>query len=349
VLPLLSAHDHQKIQVYCYSDVGCSDSWTEKIRQHADVWRDVMGLSHEQLAELIRRDGIDILVDLALHTAGSRLLVLARKPAPVQVTYLAYCSTSGMETIDYRISDSHLDPPGNGDEHYSERTIRIPTYWCYQPAIESATVGTPPMVASHRVTFGCLNHFSKITGPTLAAWCRLLESVPESCLILHAPQGSHRLRLRDSLKREEIDPERLTFVDRVPMQDYLEQYRRIDIGLDPFPYGGGTTTCDALWMGVPVVSLSGRTAVGRGGASILSNIGLEDLIAKSAEEYIDIAARLAADPSRLGELRSNLRRRMQGSALMDTRKFAESMEAAYREMWGQWCRSGMSPRSGLRT
>jgi predicted O-linked N-acetylglucosamine transferase (SPINDLY family) len=251
---------------------------------------------------------------------------------------LAYGSTSGLRTVGYRISDPHFDPPGSDDEHYSERTICIPTYWCYQPAIESAE-DAPPIVEPYRVTFGCLNHFSKITGPTLAAWSRLLESVPKSRLILHAPQGSHRQRLHDSLQREGIDPERLTFVDRVPMQDYLEQYRRIDIGLDPFPYGGGTTTCDALWMGVPVVSLSGRTAVGRGGASILSSLGLQDLVARSAEEYIDIATRLAADSPRRSELRSNLRRRMQGSILMDTRKFAVSMEAAYREMWRQWCRA----------
>jgi predicted O-linked N-acetylglucosamine transferase (SPINDLY family) len=345
VLPLLSAHDRQDFEVYCYSDAGSSDSWTEKLRHHADVWRDVFGLSHEQLANIIHRDAIDILVDLALHAAGSRLLVFARKPAPVQLTYLAYCSTSGLDTIDYRISDSHLDPPGSGDEHYSERTVCIPTYWCYQPAIESAEPAQPPIAIPYRVTFGSLNHFSKISGPTLAAWCRILQSVPESCFMLHAPRGGHRDRLRDSLKQEGIDPKRLTFVDRVPMQDYLEQYRRIDIGLDPFPYGGGTTTCDALWMGVPVVSLSGRTAVGRGGASILFNTGLSDLVARSAEEYIEIAARLAADPLRLGELRSNLRQRMRGSPLMDTRKFAESMEAAYRETWERWCRSGSLPET----
>jgi protein O-GlcNAc transferase len=273
--------------------------------------------------------------------AGSRLLVFARKPAPVQVTYLAYCSTTGLDTIDYRLSDPYLDPPGGDESVYSERTVRLPrTYWCYQPSVPPMSVGPLPALSRGYVTFGCLNNFCKVSEPTLAAWSRILLSIPESRLLLNASEGSHRQRVLDRLGREGIEPHRIQFVGRLPAPEYFHLYDGIDIALDPFPYGGGTTTCDALWMGVPVVSLLGRTAVGRGGMSILSNVGLPDWVVRTEDAYVKLATQWALDLGRLNELRSTLRRRMEASPLMDAPKFARDIEAAYRGMWREWCENG---------
>jgi len=338
LLPLFSEHDGAQCEVFCYSDVTTKDEVTEELRARASVWRDIAGLSDERVAALVRADRIDILVDLTMHSADSRLLVFARRPAPVQVTYLAYCGTTGLESMDYRITDPYLDPPGNGGADYSERSIWVrETYWCYRPVVSIGVRPTPALTAGYP-TFGCLNDFSKVGPPTLAIWCRLLAAVPKSRLLLHAPLGSPRQRVRDFLSREGIDPERVSFAGRVPLRDYLELHHRIDIALDPFPFGGGRTTCDALWMGVPVVSLRGMTAVGRGGASILSNVGMPELVAKSPEEYVRMAADLARDASQLNTVRLGLREQMKRSPLMDEPRFASSMESAYREMWQTWSR-----------
>jgi predicted O-linked N-acetylglucosamine transferase (SPINDLY family) len=218
--------------------------------------------------------------------------------------------------------------------------VWLKAYWCYRPAIEAGDVLPAPALTTGYPTFGCLNDFSKIGIPTLTLWCRLLAELPHSRLLLHAPSGDARQRVREVVARERIDPERVTFVGRVSLGDYLELYHRIDVGLDPFPFGGGRTTCDALWMGVPVVSLVGATAVGRGGASILFSVGLEELIAQSADEYVQIGADLARDSERLNAMRVGMRGRMKNSSLMDARDFARSIEAAFRQMWHGWCRRG---------
>jgi predicted O-linked N-acetylglucosamine transferase (SPINDLY family) len=337
-VPLLEQHDHAAYEIHCYSSVIRPDQFTARLRQLADVWRDVPGVSDAALASIIRQDGIDILVDLTMHMAHSRLLLFARKPAPVQVTYLAYCSSTGLEAIDYRLSDPYLDPPGGDESVYSERTMRLPeTYWCYQPMIAPPEIRPLPAVAQGHITFGCLNNFCKVSAPALAAWARLLRAVPNSQLLLHAHEGSHRQRLQERLAREGIEAHRVEFAGFMPIDQYFALYQRIDLALDTFPYGGGTTTCDALWMGVPVVSLAGQTAVGRGGLSLLSNIGLRELVAWSEEEYVGIAAALAGDLPRLSNLRATLRRRMEQSPLMDAPRFARGVEAAYRQMWRQWC------------
>lgn len=338
LLPLLEAHNHQGFEIVCYASVQQPDAITDRCRRAADVWRDVAALSDEHLASLVRRDQVDILVDLSMHMAGSRLLVFARKPAPVQVAYLAYCGTTGLKAIDYRLSDPYLDPPGGDATQYAEQTIRLAeTYWCYRPIVEAPPVGDLPALAAGHITFGCLNNFCKVTGPALAAWARLLEAVPGSRLMLHAHEGSHRDRVRGLMAERSVAPERIEFAGYVPTEDYFHVYRRIDIALDPFPYGGGTTTCDALWMGVPVVSLTGRTAVGRGGLSILSNVGLADLVARDTDDYLRIAQELAADRPRLAHLRAALRDRLRNSPLMDATRFATSIESAYRTMWHRWC------------
>ena len=226
-------------------------------------WRNIVGVLDERVAQLIRDDQIDILIDLTMHMANNRMRLFARKPAPVQVTYLAYCSTTGLETMDYRLTDPHLDPPGMNDDYYSEKSIRLPeTYWCYPLHEQTPEVGSLPEVSSGEVTFGCLNNFSKASPEALTCWIELLKSMPRSRLLLHAGEGSLRQRTYDLLGRGGIDRDRLRFVGKIPLYDYFELYQQIDIGLDPFPYTGGTTTCDALWMGVPVVTLAGRTGVG---------------------------------------------------------------------------------------
>jgi predicted O-linked N-acetylglucosamine transferase (SPINDLY family) len=265
----------------------------------------------------------------------------------VQVTYLAYCSSTGLQSIDYRLSDPFMDPVGMDESIYSERTIRLPeTYWCYQPYTGMPAVGPLPAQERGFITFGCLNNFCKVSDPALLTWAQLLRAVPNSALLLHAKPGSQRQRVADLLEREGIDPARIQFAGRLPLKDYFALYGQIDIALDTFPFGGGTTSCDALWMGVPVVSLAGKTAVGRGGLSILSNLGLAELVADSPESYVRIAGELARDLPRLNNLRSTLRQRMLDSPLMDAKRFASNVEKAFRDMWNNWVHAPAERSSG---
>ena len=339
LLPLLANHDHEQFEIACYSDVRQPDDQTQLLRRHADVWRETSGRSDETLAELIRGDRIDILVDLAMHAGRNRLLAFARKPAPVQVSYLAYGGTTGLHSMDYRLTDPYLDPPGQNDELYAETSVWLPrTYWCYAAPTEAPAVGPLPALAAGRITFGCLNNYAKVNGPTLQLWARLLFAVPASRLILYSPNGNHRDAARQSFAQQGIDPRRIELVARLPMADYLAHYNQIDFALDTHPYGGGTTTCDGLWMAVPVVTLAGRAAASRAGLSILANVGLSELVARTPDEYVRIAVDLAGDLSRLTALRATLRPRMQASPLMDAPRFARDFEAALRGMWQTWAR-----------
>lgn len=338
LLPLFSHHSHEQLEIFCYASVARPDSLTAQFRHYADSWRDAWALSDSELATQIHDDQIDILVDLNLHMGGSRLLAFARRPAPVQMTYLGYCGTTGLTTMDYRITDSYLDLPGSEPNFYCEKPLRLPrSYWCYQPPEKTPDPVAPPVDSTGHITFGCLNNFCKISSPTIQTWGKLLRLIPESRLVLHAHQGSHRQKLLDHFATEQIAPDRIDFLSFVPLAGYFAAYAQIDIALDPFPYTGGTTTCDALWMDVPVVSLAGQTAVSRGGLSILSNIGLTELIAHSTADYIAIATNLAHDVSNLRHLRTNLRHRMCGSPLMDAAGFSREMGLLYRTAWSKWC------------
>jgi protein O-GlcNAc transferase len=340
LLPLLSQHDHEKFEVIAYADLVRPDATTDRIRAMTDGWRDIRGKSDEQVAELIRTDRVDILIDLASHMKRNRLLVFAHKPAPVQVTYLAYCSTTGLEAMDYRFSDPYMDPADSDLSYYSERTMRLPqTYWCYRPGGPTPEVSLPPSLANGFVTFGCMNNFAKVSGDALELWADVLSAVHASRLLLSTGVGSHRKAVIDRFAKRGISADRLELIGWQPWEQYVQQLSSIDIALDPFPYNGGITSCDALWMGVPVVSLSGRTAVGRAGGSILSNIGLRDMVADTPEEYVRIAVDFANDQNRLRELRTTLRQRMEQSPLMDAPRFARDVEAAYRQMWRSWCDS----------
>ncbi len=334
-VPLLERHDHGVFEIFCYSDVSAADAVTGRLRACADVWRETAGQSDADLAALVRRDRIDVLVDLTLHMAHDRLLLFARKPAPVQVTWLGYPGTTGLEAIDYRLTDPWLDPSGVADACYAERSHRLAdSFWCYDPLAKGPPVNPLPARDTGHVTFGCLNNFCKVNDGMLALWARVLRAVPGSRLLLLAPSGSARDR---AMARLGVPAARVEFVPYQPRADYLQAYHRIDVGFDTFPYNGHTTSLDSLWMGVPVVSLSGRTVVSRAGLSLLSNLGLADLAADTPGRFVDIAVSLARDPDRLAALRMGLRERMTASPLMDAGQFTSNLEAAYRTMWRRWC------------
>jgi predicted O-linked N-acetylglucosamine transferase (SPINDLY family) len=338
LLPFLREHDRGQVEIFLYANVVDERASAGQFQRYADAWRNIKGLTDSQAVDLIRQDRIDILIDLALHSDGNRLTVFARKPAPVQVTYLGYCASTGLDTIDYRLSDPNIDPPGSDLSVYSERTFLLPeTYWCYSTSEATPDPSPPPAASAGYITFGCLNSFGKVSRAAQDLWAEILRVVPQSRLIIHSAPGIHVNAVRERFVAKGISPDRLEFVGKQPWAQYVATYSRIDIALDPFPWSGGVTTCDALWMGVPVVSLVGRTSVGRGGKSILTNIGMSELIAQTPEQYVHIAAALAGNLPRLAELRGILRQRMQASPLLDAPRFARNMEAAYRQMWRSWC------------
>lgn len=334
-IPLFANHDRAKFEIFCYSNLQYPDAYTERIRALANTWRDCFSISDAQLADMIRADQIDIFVDLTMHMAHGRPLLFARKPAPIQVAWLAYPGTTGLTAMDYRLTDPHLDPPGVTDGDYSEKSIRLPdSFWCYDPLDDKPAVNALPASSARQVTFGSLNNFCKVSDPTLAVWSRVLHALPHSKLILLSPIGSHRSQV---LQKLNVSADRVEFVARQPRLQYLETYHRIDLGLDTIPYNGHTTTMDSLWMGVPVVTLAGSLAVGRGGASILRNVGLAELIASDADEFVEIAVKLAGDLRRMTDLRQNLRGLMKRSALMDAPRFTRNLEAAFIQMWQTYC------------
>jgi protein O-GlcNAc transferase len=339
LLPLLSSHDRQQFEIFCYSNVASPDFVTARLQPLAHVWRDIHSLSDEQVAALIRRDEIDILVDLTVHSARNRLLVFARKPAPVQVTWLGYPGTTGLTTIDYRFTDRHFDPPGLFDNCYSERSIYLPdTCVCFDP-IATTSVSESPALHNGYITFGSLNALYKVNRGVLSLWAQALNAVENSRLIMRAPEGSSRQWVLDTLNLAGIAADRIEFVGKQPRGRYLENYHRIDIALDTFPYSGHTTTLEAVWMGVPVVTLVGQTVVGRAGYSQLTNLGLPQLIAQSPAEFVNIAAMLAGNLSGLRHLRSTLRPQIERSPLMDSSRFTRNLGAAYRQLWHGWCQS----------
>ncbi len=332
-LPLLSRHDHGRFRIFCYSSVERPDAYTERISTHADTWREVRALDDDALSRMIRDDRIDVLVDLTMHMSNGRPLVFARKPAPVQIAWLAYPGTTGMDAIDYRLSDARLDPEGFED-HYTEHTLRLPdSFWCYDPLTEALPVGELPALERGHLTLGCLNNPCKLTDRTLSLWSGVMRALPTARLLLMVPEGRHRRHLIERLAARGIGSQRVDFVAFRPRTDYLRTYQLIDFGLDTFPYNGHTTSLDALWMGVPTVTRVGETCVGRGGLSQLHQLGLTELAAHTDEDFVDIAVALGTDLPRLISLRASLRARLESSPLMDGARFARNIEAAYRTAW----------------
>jgi protein O-GlcNAc transferase len=342
--PIVEQHDHARYQIVCYSDVPAPDDLTRRLMLHADLWRQTSNLSDEQLAQQVRNDRIDVLIDLTLHMRRSRLAMFARKPAPVQITHLAYCATSGMSAMDWCITDPHMSPPGLNDRWFTEKLLRLPeTYWCYRPSATSPPVGPLPAAQLGYVTFASLNTFAKVNHRVIELWAQVLQAIPNSRLAVHATMGDANAAARKMITDAGIAPDRLTLLGREQRDQYLELYNRIDIALDPFPYGGGTTSLDALWMGVPLVALAGQAALSRTGVTLLDNLNMGELIAQTPQQYVEIAARLASDVRMLAELRHNLRQRLTQSVLMDAPRYTRNLENAYREAWKLWCRASFNP------
>lgn len=339
--PILEHHDHAVTEIYCYSNTERPDATTERLKSLADHWREIRGLPTERVVEQIRHDAIDILVDLAGHTGDNRLPVFAQRPAPIQISYLGYPNTTGLSAVDYRLTDIETDPPGQ-EQYHTETLIRLPRgFLCYQPPAGLAFESTPPVTTSGHITFASFNQAWKISRRTIAVWAGILGEVPGSRLMLK------NRSFREPVMRERfvvlfgeagIPRERLDFISWTPRpEDHFTQYRRVDIALDTFPYNGTTTTCEAMWMGVPVVTLAGARHASRVGLGLLTRLGLTDLVAHDEKEYAAIAVRLAGDPGRLADLHRSLRDRMASSALCDAAGFTRDLETLYREMWGAWC------------
>lgn len=345
--PILANHDHAEFEVFCYDNWPNPDSMTQRFQGYADHWRSIAQLDDDALADLVRKDGIDILVDLSGHTYRHRMLLFARKPAPLQVTYLGYPNTTGLAAMDYRVTDVHADPVGMTDGYYTEKLMRFPdSMWCYCPPDDMPEVNPLPALQNGHVTFGSFNHLAKVTPEAIAVWSRLLRAVPGSRLIM-APvaEGETRLRVTRAFEENGISGDHLELLGKIPADQYLQLRHRVDIALDSFPCNGGTTTCETLWMGVPVITLSGRTFVSRAGLSLLTNLGLPELIAHTPEEYVSIATRLVNDRERLQALRSSLRQRMAHSPLTDAQRITRNLEQAFRSAWVEWCQ-GESSLSG---
>jgi protein O-GlcNAc transferase len=335
MLPLFVEHDRERFEVFAYSAVKSPDDLTVRFKKYAGVWRDIVGMKDAAVVELIRADGIDILVDLSMHM-GHHLGIFALKPAPVQITYLAYAGTTGLDAMDYRITDRFLEGAAGTEEEFVEKPLFIPSYWCYKPSIWTIESAPPPSINNGFITFGCLNSFKKVSPIIRDIWLELLGALPNSRLMIHAGEGSHRAKFLEACAGT-VDPARIEFIGPQPMSDYLRQYNEIDIALDTFPYTGGTTTCDALWMGLPVVTLAGQLAVSRMGVSILGTIGVPELIAHTPPDYISVASNLAGNPAQLATYHMGLRDSMKSSPLMDAKGFARGMELAYRRAWTAWC------------
>ncbi|MFH1604900.1 MAG: glycosyltransferase [Pseudomonadota bacterium] len=339
IAPILAQHDSGSFEIYCYSSTENVDSITQRLRSHVSCWRDIRWCDDEAAAALVRSDAIDILVDLSGHTSGNRLGVFAHKPAPVQIAYLGYPATTGMSAMDYRITDALVDPPGVSDGYYTETLLRLPrSLWCFQPSAAMPGPAPAPSLREGRITFGSLNSMAKLTPKMIMLWSRLLSSVPDSRLLIAAvPEGEARERITAEFARHDVPVRTLSFHASMELDRFWGLHAEIDIELDAFPYNGGATTCTALWLGVPVVSLAGNLLWSRCGLSLLSCIGLQELVAHSESDYLRIARDLAREPARLAQLRASMRQRMLASPLLDVAGFTRDLEALYRAAWRDWC------------
>lgn len=347
--PLLGAHDPTSVQAICYSAGTECDWMTWQLRHLAAEWRSIAELDDDAAQRLIEDDRIDILVDLSGHTAGSRLGLFARRPAPIQVSYLGYPNTTGLETVDYRITDAFADPPGASDAHYIEELVRPSTsFLCYEPPPGCPPVQSPPCERFGSITFGCFNHLRKITDRSIQLWSRVLRAVPNSRLLLKSiplTDEECQQRVTERFEQAGVGAYRLVFEPFTPkLRDHLRCYGRVDIALDTFPYNGTTTTCEALWMGVPVVTLAGADHRSRVGLTLLNAAQLTEFVAESENEFVAVAARLATDTTRLASLRRTMRERLKGAPLLDAESFTRAVENEYRRMWRRWCEANPEKR-----
>ena len=338
---VLEHHDRSAVRVHCYSTTETHDAYTSALESRADVWRAWRSVSDE-IARAIAEDGIDILIDLAGHSGISQLPVMARRAAPVQATWIGYLGTTGLTRIDYRITDAVADPPGATERFHTEALARLPrSQWCWRPFATLPHAATPPSAEKGYVTFASFHGAMKLSATVRRLWARILAERPEARFVfLGVPKG----RAQEELLRDlGVAPERVTLVPYVSVQDYMRWFDAVDVVLDPTPYSGANTTCDALFMGVPVITAPGTRPASRSAASVLTAVGLDDWIVADADAYVRRAVRAASEPRVLAELRASLRARLQSSPLMDDAGFTRALEAAYRRMWQRWC-AGLPPQ-----
>jgi predicted O-linked N-acetylglucosamine transferase (SPINDLY family) len=343
IRPVLRQHDHSQVEVFCYSNLPTSqeDHVTRDLRTASDHWHRVVGLDDDELAARIREDRIDILVDLSGHTSGNRLLVFARKPAPVQITAWGHATGTGMATMDYLFADP-VAVPAAIRPLFAERIVDLPCILAYEaPTDAPAVTPSPPVQTGLPITFGSFNRLVKLSDATLDLWARLLRAVPASRLLikdLNLGESSVQRRLRERFEAQGVEGKRLIMLGRTPQREHLATYSRVDIALDPFPQNGGISTLDALHMGVPVVALRGTTVASRLNASILTAVGMAEWVARDEEDYLAVAARWARNPAGLGRLRRKIRPRLARWPLGDHQQYTRAVEQAYRQIWLQWCR-----------
>jgi predicted O-linked N-acetylglucosamine transferase (SPINDLY family) len=344
---VLAHHDRDRFEIYCYGDVARPDEATRRVAALAHVWRDIYGLDNDRRAELIRADRIDILVNLCGWLPLHRGL-FARRMAPVQVAYINHVSTTGLANMDWRISDRWIDPPGLTERWNTERLYRLATgYACYTPPPYAPAIDALPASANGFVTFGSFNFLAKVTPEVVAVWAEILRTVPNARLLIKAvtlSDAAARARYRDLFAGAGVDPGRIDMVGRVPdATDNLRVVHRADIALDPFPFNGGKSTCDVLWMGLPVIAYAGNSMIARVASSMISRAGLPELVGDGLKAYVGIAVALARDLPRLAALRATMRQRLAASTLFDMVGHTRELEAAYRDMWRRWCveRSGV--------
>jgi protein O-GlcNAc transferase len=331
MLPVLERHDRAAFEVYAYATNNRPDAFTARLAAAADHWRDAAALSDQDLAHAIAQDRIDVLVDLAGHSGICRLGVFARQPARVQAAWLGYLNTTGLKRMRYRISDRHADPPGSAERLHTEALVRLPhSQWCYRPFFEVELAARPPCARHGHLTFGSFAQAAKLSSGTRRLWARILGALPDArLLVVGVAPGRAQQDLLGDFAAAGIAAGRISLVPFVPVEDYYRCFAEVDIALDPLPYSGATTTCDALWMGVPVLTMAGTRPASRSAESILTTVGLSDWIAASPDEYLQKAVQ-AKD---LTALRSTLRERMRASPLMDEARFTRDLEEAYRRMW----------------
>jgi predicted O-linked N-acetylglucosamine transferase (SPINDLY family) len=342
--PLLKTHNRQLFEIHCFYTHTIQDATTQELISLTDKWHEISGIDDPEATKLIKNLGIDLLIDLNGLTHGHRLGVFARKPAPVQLTWLGYLGTTGLETMDYRICDYYTDPPGSTEKHHSEKLARMPnSQWCHAPYKDLPPIKELPLLQNDYITFGSFNNVAKLNDEALRLWAQLLSEIPNSRIRFAAiPSGRSQKRIIDLFDDQSIERERIKFIPRLQYQEYLRAISDVDIGLDPFPYNGGTTSFDILIMGVPYITMTGERSISRGGSSILSNLGLSEMIASTPSDFIAKARKLANSPSMLRELRASLRDRLNRSPLMDIGGFTHDIEQLYRNCWREWCKNGTS-------
>jgi predicted O-linked N-acetylglucosamine transferase (SPINDLY family) len=339
--PLLKYHDGRIIEVYCYEDVQKPDQMTKKLKQHQHKWIKICGHSNEFVSSLIQSDGIDILIDLSGHTAKNRLPVFARKPAPIQLSYLGYINTTGLKTMDYRLTDTYADSV-HSKHLYSEKLVYLePCFCCYQPPDISLNISDLPALSKKYITFGAFHNLAKVSPNTLELWAELLHAISKSKLVLQSISLSDHetnKRFRQYFQSKGIESYRIEFLGYQSFNEYLKKHHDIDIFLDTQPWSGHTVCCHALWMGIPVITMEGHRYAERMVGSILKTLNLNDWIAKTKAEYLQKAIFWSQNKEQLSIIRNSLRSQFLKSSVCDGLTFTRQIEMIYRQLWNKWCK-----------